>query len=167
MVYLGGGSGMAPLRSYLSHLFETERTARRVSYWYGARSRQEMFYQDYFEELARKNANFTFHVALSQPRPEDQWTSHTGFIHEVLKRQYPDSHPDPTRIEYYLCGPLAMVRAAIKMLTELGVSREQIAGDEFCSARQMSDDKSQLTWTGALPARSPPCSSPPWRPFIG
>jgi Na(+)-translocating NADH:ubiquinone oxidoreductase F subunit len=131
MVYLGGGSGMAPLRSHLSRLFETEKTSRRVSYWYGARSRQEMLYQDYFEELARKSANFTFHVALSQPRPEDQWTSHTGFIHEVLKREYLDAHPDPARIEYYLCGPLAMVRAAIKMLTELGVSRDQIAGDEF------------------------------------
>jgi Na+-transporting NADH:ubiquinone oxidoreductase subunit F len=131
MVYLGGGSGMAPLRSHIAYLFETEKTTRRVSYWYGARSLQEMFYRDYFEELARKNENFTFHVALSQPLPDDRWTSHTGFIHEVLKREYLDSHPDPTQVEYYVCGPLPMVRAAIKMLAELGVDRDQIAADEF------------------------------------
>ena len=131
MVYLGGGAGMAPLRSHLSYLLETQKTSRRVSYWYGARSLQEMFYQDYFEDLARKNANFTFHVALSEPRPEDQWRSHTGFIHEVLKQEYLDSHPDPTKIEYYLCGPLVMIRAATKILTDLGVGPAQIASDEF------------------------------------
>jgi Na+-transporting NADH:ubiquinone oxidoreductase subunit F len=131
MVYLGGGAGMAPLRSHLSYLLETQKTTRRVSYWYGARSLQELFYQDYFEDLAGRNSNFTFHVALSEPRPEDQWKSHTGFIHDVLKQNYLDSHPDPTQIEYYLCGPLAMVRAAIGMLVNLGVDPAQIAGDEF------------------------------------
>ncbi len=131
MVYLGGGSGMAPLRAHISNLFETQKTARRVSYWYGARALQELFYADYFEELARDNPNFTFHVALSEPQPDDAWTSHTGFIHDVLKREYLDSHPDPTQIEYYLCGPLPMVRAAMQMLTDLGIDPSQIASDEF------------------------------------
>jgi MocE subfamily Rieske [2Fe-2S] domain protein len=131
MVYLGGGAGMAPLRSHLAHLFETQKTPRRVSYWYGARSPQEMFYEDYFEDLARKHDNFTFHVALSEPLPEDQWQGPTGFIHEVLKEAYLDKHPDPTQIEYYLCGPPLMVRAATDMLKEFGVPPSQIAYDEF------------------------------------
>lgn len=131
MVYLGGGSGMAPLRSHLAYLFETQKTARRVSYWYGARSRMEMFYQDYFEGLVRDNSNFTFHVALSEPLPEDEWSGHTGFIHAVLQREYLEAHANPTQLEYYLCGPPPMVRAAIKMLTDMGVDRDQIANDEF------------------------------------
>lgn len=131
MVYLGGGAGMAPLRSHLSWLFETRKTSALVSYWYGARSLQELFYQDYFEELAEKNENFSFHVALSEPQPEDHWDSYTGFIHEVLKRQYLDSHPDPKSIEYFLCGPPAMIKAATTMLKELGVDSSQIAFDEF------------------------------------
>ncbi len=131
MVYLGGGAGMAPLRSHLSYLLETQKTTRRVSFWYGARSLQELFYREYFEDLARKNANFTFQVALSEPLPEDGWTSYTGYIHEVLKREYLDAHPDPTQVEYYLCGPLAMIRSATKMLTDLGVAPAQIASDEF------------------------------------
>ncbi|HLO31220.1 MAG TPA: fatty acid desaturase, partial [Anaerolineales bacterium] len=94
MIYLGGGAGMAPLRSHLSHLLETLQVSNRVSYWYGARSLKEMFYQDYFEKLARSHDNFTFHVALSEPQPEDQWPSYTGFIHEVLKHEYLNSHPD-------------------------------------------------------------------------
>jgi MocE subfamily Rieske [2Fe-2S] domain protein len=131
MVYLGGGAGMAPLRAHLSYLLETRKTSARISYWYGARSLQEMFYQDYFEDLARQNENFSFHVALSEPKPEDQWRSHTGFIHEVLKREYLDTHPDPQSIEYFLCGPPAMIRAATVMLKNLGVSPTQIAYDEF------------------------------------
>ena len=131
MVYLGGGAGMAPLRSHLAYLFETQKTPRRVSYWYGARSLQEMFYEDYFEDLARKHDNFTFHVALSEPLPEDQWQGPTGFIHEVLKEAYLDKHPDPTQIDYYLCGPPLMVRAATDMLKEFGVPPSQIAYDEF------------------------------------
>jgi Na(+)-translocating NADH:ubiquinone oxidoreductase F subunit len=131
MIYLGGGSGMAPLRSHLSYLFDTLKTLRRVSFWYGGRSLKELYYEEYFRELVRKHANFTFREALSEPRPEDQWAGHTGFIHEVLKREYLDSHPDPTQAEYYLCGPLPMIRAAIKMLTDLGVKAEQIASDEF------------------------------------
>lgn len=131
MVYLGGGAGMAPLRSHLSYLLETRKTSSRVSYWYGARSLQEMFYQDYFENLAQQNENFTFHVALSEPQPEDHWKSHTGFIHEVLKREYLDTHPDPASIEYFLCGPPAMIQAATVMLKNLGVPPTQIAYDEF------------------------------------
>jgi MocE subfamily Rieske [2Fe-2S] domain protein len=131
MVYLGGGAGMAPLRSHLSWLFETRKTSVLVSYWYGARSLQEMFYQDYFEELARNNSNFSFHVALSEPQSDDQWQSHTGFIHEVLKREYLDPHSNPKSIDYFLCGPPAMIKAATQMLTELGVDPAQIAFDEF------------------------------------
>ncbi len=131
MVYLGGGAGMAPLRSHLAHLYETEKTGRRVSFWYGARSLRESFYQDYFENLARQFPNFSFHLALSAPEPEDNWRSHAGFIHEVLRDNYLANHPDPTGIEYYLCGPPAMVQAALTMLASLNVDRSQIAFDEF------------------------------------
>ena len=131
MVYLGGGAGMAPLRSHLAHLFESEKSARRVSFWYGARSLRESFYQDYFENLARRFPNFTFHLALSEPQPGDNWRSYTGLIHEVLRENYLAGHPDPTGIEYYLCGPPAMVRAALEMLSGLDVDRGQIAFDEF------------------------------------
>jgi Na(+)-translocating NADH:ubiquinone oxidoreductase F subunit len=131
MVYLGGGAGMAPLRSHLSTLFETRNTPNLVSYWYGARSLKELYYQDYFEALAKEHENFSFHVALSEPLPEDHWNSHTGFIHEVLKREYLDSHPNPREIEYFLCGPPVMVQAASKMLSDLGVDPDQISFDEF------------------------------------
>jgi Na+-transporting NADH:ubiquinone oxidoreductase subunit F len=131
MVYLGGGAGMAPLRSHLSYLLETQHSERRISYWYGARSRQELFYQDYFEELARQNPNFTFKVALSEPQPSDHWTSYTGFIHEVFKEQYLDKHPDPAAIDYFLCGPPLMVQAARDMLKEFEVPPTQILFDEF------------------------------------
>jgi Na(+)-translocating NADH:ubiquinone oxidoreductase F subunit len=131
MIYLGGGAGMAPMRAHLSHLFEVMKTSRRVSFWYGARSRQELFYQDYFESLAAAHPNFTFHVALSEPLPTDNWEGPTGFIHEVLLREYLGQHHDPHAIEYYLCGPPAMIQAATKMLAELGVDPSQIAFDEF------------------------------------
>jgi Na+-transporting NADH:ubiquinone oxidoreductase subunit F len=104
---------------------------RRVSFWYGARSLQETFYQDYFQDLARQYPNFTFHLALSEPQPADHWQSHTGFIHEVLQEHYLATHPDPAAVEYYLCGPPVMVAAARKMLKELGVPENQIAYDEF------------------------------------
>ena len=131
MVYIGGGSGMAPLRSHLAHLFESEKTRRRVSFWYGARSLRESFYQDYFENLARQFPNFSFHLALSEPQPCDNWQSHTGMIHEVVLEHYLAMHPDPAEIDYYLCGPPAMVQAALKMLAGLGVDESQIAFDEF------------------------------------
>jgi Na+-transporting NADH:ubiquinone oxidoreductase subunit F len=131
MVYVGGGAGMAPLRSHLSHLFETINTTRRVSFWYGARSRQEAFYRDYFESLAHRFRNFCFHLALSEPLPADQWTGPTGFIHDVLRENYLKDHAAPAAIEFYLCGPPVMVRAAAKMLDDLNVPACQIAFDEF------------------------------------
>jgi len=90
-----------------------------------------MFYRDYFETLAKQNKNFSFHIALSEPQPEDNWQSHTGFIHDVLKREYLDTHPDPKSIEYFLCGPPAMIQSAAVMLKNLGVPPTQIAFDEF------------------------------------
>jgi len=131
MVYLGGGSGMAPLRSHLSHLFETQRTRRKVSYWYGARARQELFYMEYFEDLARQHDNFRFRPALSEPLPDDGWDGPTGLIHEVLEREYLQHHPDPTAVEYYLCGPQPMIQAARAMLGRLGVPPDHLAFDEF------------------------------------
>jgi MocE subfamily Rieske [2Fe-2S] domain protein len=131
MVYIGGGAGMAPLRAHLSHLFETEHTARKVSFWYGARSRQEIFYADYFEQLAAHHSNFAFHLALSSPLPEDNWTSHTGFIHEVVLAKHLASHASPPAVEYYLCGPPQMIKACLKMLANLGVPASRIAYDEF------------------------------------
>ena len=131
MIYIGGGAGMAPLRSHLSHLFDTLKTTRKVSYWYGARSLGELFYQDYFDGLSSKSDNFKFHVALSEPQPQDNWTGRTGFIHEVLLKEYLAQHPDPKSIEYYLCGPPVMVKAATAMLQGLGVDASRIAFDEF------------------------------------
>ena len=131
MVYIGGGAGMAPLRSHLAWLFETRKTSTLVSFWYGARSLQELFYRDYFDEMARKNENFSFNVALSEPQPQDQWQSHCGFIHEVLKREYLDQHPDPKSIDYFLCGPPVMIQAATVMLKNLGIGPQQIFYDEF------------------------------------
>jgi Na+-transporting NADH:ubiquinone oxidoreductase subunit F len=131
MVYIGGGAGMAPLRAHLSHLLETEKTSRKVSYYYGARSTQELFYQDYFEGLAKEHPNFHFHLALSSPLPEDHWTGPTGFIHEIVLENYLKDHDNPKAVEYYLCGPPMMIKACTKMLASLGVSPEQIAYDEF------------------------------------
>ena len=131
MVYIGGGAGMAPLRAHLSHLLETERTARKISFWYGARSSQEIFYQDYFAALAKDHANFCFHLALSSPLPEDRWSGLVGFIHEVVLEKYLRDHASPAAAEYYLCGPPLMIKACTRMLAELGVPAHQIAYDEF------------------------------------
>jgi Na+-transporting NADH:ubiquinone oxidoreductase subunit F len=131
MVYIGGGSGMAPLRSHLAQLFEIEQTKRRVSFWYGARSRQEIFYQDYFEAMAARFANFQFHLALSAPLPEDHWSEPHGFIHEVVRDQHLKAHPNLGAVEFYLCGPPQMISACLKMLREAGVNDSQIAYDEF------------------------------------
>jgi Na+-transporting NADH:ubiquinone oxidoreductase subunit F len=130
-VYIGGGAGMAPLRAHLSHLFETQQTARRVSFWYGARSRQEIFYDDYFTALAGRFPNFSFHVALSSPLPVDAWTGLTGLIHETVLENYLRTHPHPAAVEYYLCGPPMMAKACARMLASLGVPSDQIACDEF------------------------------------
>jgi Na+-transporting NADH:ubiquinone oxidoreductase subunit F len=131
MVYIGGGAGMAPLRAHLSHLFETTKTARRVSFWYGARSKQELYYQDYFMELEKAHSNFSFHPALSSPLLEDEWTGLTGFIHEVALEQYLADHKNPALAEFYLCGPPMMIKACTKMLTSLGVPDQHISYDEF------------------------------------
>lgn len=131
MVYLGGGSGMAPLRSHISHLLETQKSTRKISFWYGARSLQEVFYRDYFEGLAARFPNFSFHLALSEPQSEDNWSSHTGMIHEVLKREHLDSHANAAGVEYYLCGPPVMIQSAIQVLKDLKVPARQVAFDEF------------------------------------
>jgi len=131
LIYIGGGAGMAPLRAHLSHLLETESTRRKVSFWYGARSRQEIFYDDYFGGLASLHRNFTFHLALSAPLPEDEWTGQTGFIHDVVLEQYLASHANPGAAEYYLCGPPMMIKACNRMLAAIGVPSRQIAFDEF------------------------------------
>jgi len=132
MIYLGGGAGMAPLRSHLSFLFETQKTTRKVSFWYGARSRQELFYHDYFHELAERHPNFSFHAVLSEPLPEDDWTGPTGFVHEVLRNHYLQMHPQLAEVEFYLCGPPAMMQAARGMLIEdFGIAPARIAYDEF------------------------------------
>jgi Na+-transporting NADH:ubiquinone oxidoreductase subunit F len=131
MVFIGGGAGMAPLRAQISHLFETAHTTRRVSFWYGARSRQEVFYEDYFRGLAGQHSNFEFHVALSSPLPDDNWAGSLGFIHEVVLENYLSGHANPRAVEYYLCGPPMMIKACNKVLAELGVPADQIAYDEF------------------------------------
>jgi len=131
MVYIGGGSGMAPLRSHITHLFETQATARKVSFWYGARSRQELFYKDHLESLAARFANFTFHPALSSPLDSDAWNGPIGFIHEVALENYLKNHAHPSAVEFYLCGPPQMMKACQKMLRELGVEDSQITFDEF------------------------------------
>jgi Na(+)-translocating NADH:ubiquinone oxidoreductase F subunit len=131
MVYLGGGAGMAPIRSHLSYLLESKKTKRKISYWYGARSVNDLFYYGYFEDLSKTNPNFTFEVALSEQTLGDNWNGKTGFIHEALLYGYLASHPEPKNIEYYLCGPPAMVQAAREMLSDLEVPEEMIAHDEF------------------------------------
>ncbi|WP_372935488.1 NADH:ubiquinone reductase (Na(+)-transporting) subunit F, partial [Mariniphaga sediminis] len=122
MVYIGGGAGMAPIRAHIAQLFENDATSRKVSYWYGARSKQEIFYESYFRKLADEHPNFSFQLALSDPLKEDNWTGQTGFIHEVVFENYLKEHSNPMAIEFYLCGPPNMVKACTKMLRKLGVS---------------------------------------------
>jgi Na+-transporting NADH:ubiquinone oxidoreductase subunit F len=131
MCYIGGGAGMAPLRSHIFHLFHTLRTGRKVSYWYGARSLREMFYEDHFRKIEEEFPNFKFHIALSDPLPEDNWEGHTGFIHSVVLDNYLDDHPAPEDIEYYLCGPPMMLSAVQGMLDGLGVESNMIRYDDF------------------------------------
>ncbi len=131
MVYIGGGAGMAPLRSHLFHLFHTLKTGRKVSYWYGARSKREMFYDDHFKKIQDKFPNFQYHVALSDPMESDNWTGYTGFIHQVVLDNYLSKHEDPTEIEYYMCGPPMMNKAVTGMLHDLGVEDEMIDFDDF------------------------------------
>lgn len=131
MVYIGGGAGMAPLRSHIFHLFNTLRTGRKVSYWYGARSLREVFYEEEFRAIEKEFPNFNFRLALSEPLPEDNWTGLTGFIHKVLYDNYLGKHDEPEDIEYYFCGPPVMNEAVIKMLDNLGVPAENISFDDF------------------------------------
>lgn len=131
MCFIGGGAGMAPMRSHIFDQFRRLKTDRKVTFWYGARSLRETFYQEDFNAIARDFPNFEWHLALSEPRPEDNWTGHTGFIHQVLLKEYLSKHPAPEDIEYYLCGPPMMLKACGQMLDDLGVDRENIAFDDF------------------------------------
>jgi Na+-transporting NADH:ubiquinone oxidoreductase subunit F len=131
MVYVGGGAGMAPLRSHVFHLFHTLRSGRKVSYWYGARNPNEVFYEDQFKKIEEEFPNFSFHIAMSEPRPEDNWTGYVGFIHQVLLDNYLGEHPAPEDIEYYMCGPPLMNQAVTGMLDGLGVESEMIHFDDF------------------------------------
>ncbi|MDD2241545.1 MAG: NADH:ubiquinone reductase (Na(+)-transporting) subunit F [Bacteroidales bacterium] len=131
IIFIGGGAGMAPMRSHIFHLFKTLHTKRKVSFWYGARSKREIFYESDFEEIAKENPNFSFHIALSDALPEDKWTGSKGFIHQVLFDEYLKNHPAPEDVEYYLCGPPMMTSSAIKMLDNLGVQPENIMYDNF------------------------------------
>jgi len=131
MVFIGGGAGMAPMRSHILDQLKRLKTRRRLTYWYGARSRREIFYADQFDQLEREHENFRWHVALSDPQPEDGWEGATGFLHDVLYEQHIRTHPEPEDCEYYLCGPPLMNAAVIRMLEDSGVDRESILLDDF------------------------------------
>ena len=131
MCFVGGGAGMAPMRSHIFDQLKRLNSNRTMTYWYGARSKCEMFYDDEFKELETLNSNFKYNVALSEPKEEDNWDSYVGFIHQVLKDEYLDKHEDPTEIEYYICGPPLMLDAMRVMLHDLGVDPEMIAYDDF------------------------------------
>ena len=131
MVYIGGGAGMAPLRSHIFHLFHTLKTDRKVSYWYGARSKREIFYEEDFRKIEKEFPNFKFNIALSEPLPEDNWDGYKGFIHQVVLDNYLSKHPEPEEVEYYLCGPPIMNESVLRMLDNLGVPDENIDLDDF------------------------------------
>ena len=131
MVFIGGGAGMAPMRSHIFDQLKRKHSKRKMSFWYGARSLREMFYAGEFDELAAANDNFEWHLALSEPQPEDDWTGLTGFIHQVLYDEYLSGHEAPEDCEYYLCGPPMMNVAVIKMLDGLGVPQENVLLDDF------------------------------------
>ena len=131
MIYIGGGAGMAPMRSHIFDLFNRVHTKRKVSFWYGARSLREGFYDDDFNKIASDNDNFAWHLALSEPLPEDNWTGYKGFIHQVLYDHYLKDHDSPEDVEYYICGPPLMLKACFDMLDSLGVEPENILYDDF------------------------------------
>ena len=131
MVFVGGGAGMVPMRSHIFDQLRRLKTPRKITFWYGARSSREMFYVEDFDMLAKENDNFEWHVALSDPQPEDNWTGDTGFIHNVLLENYLKTHPAPEDCEFYMCGPPMMNAAVINMLKELGVEDENIMLDDF------------------------------------
>ena len=142
MIYLGGGAGMAPLRSHIFHLFHTEKTDRKVTFWYGGRSRKELFYTDHFRKIEEEFPNFGFNIALSEPLPDDNWKvkkslddkegdGYLGFIHQALYDNYLGQHAEPEEVEYYLCGPPLMNALVLKMLNDLGIPNENIRFDDF------------------------------------
>ena len=131
MIYVGGGAGMAPMRSHIFHLFHTLKTGRKVSYWYGARSKREIFYEDHFRDIEKEFPNFTFNIALSEPAEEDKWEGPVGFIHQVLYDNYLRYHEEPEEIEYYMCGPPMMNSAVSNLLYDMGVPDEMIDFDDF------------------------------------
>ncbi len=131
MLFIGGGAGMAPMRSHIFDQFRRLNTQRKVTFWYGARSLREMFYVEDFDAIQRDFPNFKWHVALSEPLPEDNWKGYTGFIHNVVRESYLKQHPAPEDLEYYLCGPPMMNTACIQMLLDMGVERENIMLDDF------------------------------------
>jgi Na+-transporting NADH:ubiquinone oxidoreductase subunit F len=131
MMFIGGGAGMAPMRSHIFDLFHTKKTGRKATFWYGGRSKRELFYVDQFEAIEKDFPNFEFHVALSEPMESDNWTGYTGFIHQVIHDEYLVKHEEPEEIEYYLCGPPMMNDAVFKMLDDMGVPPEMIAFDDF------------------------------------
>jgi Na+-transporting NADH:ubiquinone oxidoreductase subunit F len=131
MIFIGGGAGMAPMRSHIFDQLKRIKTNRKISYWYGARSLKEMFYVEDFDALQREHPNFHWNAALSSPKPEDKWTGAAGFVHQYLYDSYLLNHPEPQRCEYYICGPLVMTSAVVKMLSGLGVGTENIFFDDF------------------------------------
>jgi Na+-transporting NADH:ubiquinone oxidoreductase subunit F len=131
MMFIGGGAGMAPMRSHIFDLYKTKNTNRKATFWYGGRSLRELFYVDEFEALEKENSNFSFHIGLSEPLPEDNWKGYKGFIHQMVIDEYLKNHPEPEEIEYYICGPPMMNEAVFKMLDEYGVPDEMIAFDDF------------------------------------
>lgn len=131
MMFIGGGAGMAPMRSHIFNLFKTMHTKRKVSFWYGARSLKEAPYRDEFDQIAAENPNFKWTLALDSPQPEDNWTGPVGFIHQVIFENYLKNHENPEDIEYYLCGPPMMIQAVTKMLYDLGVPDENVMYDNF------------------------------------
>jgi Na+-transporting NADH:ubiquinone oxidoreductase subunit F len=131
MMFIGGGAGMAPMRSHIFDQFQTQHTDRKASFWYGGRSVRELFYVDDFKAIEKDFPNFKFNIALSEPKPEDNWTGYTGFIHQVIMENYLKMHPEPEEIEYYICGPPMMNQAVLKMLDDYGVPKEMIAFDDF------------------------------------
>ena len=133
MVFIGGGAGMAPMRSHIFDQLLRLNSNRKITFFYGARSLREMFYTEEYDALAEKYANFNWHVALSDPLPEDNWGGYTGFIHQVIHDQYLKNHDAPEDCEYYMCGPPMMMDACFKMLDDLGVEPEAIKFDDFGS----------------------------------
>lgn len=133
MMFIGGGAGMAPMRSHIFDMFQTKKTNRKATFWYGARSKREMFYEDDFEQIQNEFPNFNFNIAMSEPQPEDNWEGYVGFIHQVIYDNYLKNHEEPEEIEYYLCGPPMMIDAVNKMLYDLGVPDEMVMFDDFGS----------------------------------